>query len=509
MAAYHDVLLLSGDDLLPVRLGGDVRLADPPPPLEPLPDFRGAVAQALRRPLGLPPLARLAGRGARVTVAFDDPCVLLPPPVADPRRTVLAEVCAQLFAAGVRPADVTLICANGLHRQWTRAELLPLVGLRLMAGLGGRVRCYDAADPAGSVVLGTTASGLRVEVSRWVAEADLVVYVGVAWTEMNGGHKSIACGLSTYECIDQHHRPAVQVRTPLMEPERSAMHERLWEIGRAIGEHVPVLQVETVVNNRLWAGPLSLMDLRRRRLPPGLGAARRLPAGVRRALRKALPGFYQPAGVWAGGVEPVHRAALARLRGARGRLEAPADVLVLGVPNMSPYAVHSEMNPLLVANTGLGYAFQFGRHQPLVREGGTVILANPTPPTFHARHHPAYRRFWDEVLPVTRDAERMEREFQPAFAADPALVQAYRHERAYHPVHPFYAWYWTLRAQRHVGQVLLADGAQPWVAERLGFEAAPTVEEAVDRARARLGRDASVVVQTSPPVFTVDVGERC
>lgn len=501
-----DFFLMAGDDLVPVSLPGEVTFVEPPPPLEPLPSLRHAVRRVLDAPRGCPPLARLARRGARVTIAFDDPCLPLPPLLGDPRRVMLEEVVGVLERAGVRQVDMTLVCANGLHRQWSGWELLPLVGPRLSARFGESLDCYDAEDPSGSVSLGRTASGLLVEVSRAVADADVVVYVGVPWTEMNGGHKSLACGLSTYASIDQHHGPEVQERSTLMHPCGSEMHRRLWEIGRHVAEHVPVFQVEAVVNNRVWAGPLQILDLRRRRLHPALGAARRLPPRARRWMRKGLRGFYQPAGVWAGAVEPVHEAALARLAASRASVDGQADILVLGLPNLNPYAVHSDMNPLLVANLGLGYAFQFGRPVPLVRPGGWVVLASPCSPGFHRRHHPAYERFWEEVLPVTRDPVRIRTEFQAAFVGDQALIEAYRYDRAYHPAHPFYAWYWTARAQRHVGGVVIAGCDDPAVVERLGFLPAAGVEEGVALARSVLGDAARVVVQLLPPVFSVDVG---
>jgi hypothetical protein len=61
------------------------------------------------------------------------------------------------------------------------------------------------------------------------------------------------------------------------------------------------------------------------------------------------------------------------------------------------------------------------------------------------------------------------------------------------------------RALSHLGEVHVAGAVDDRVVERLGFAPAPSVEEAVERARGRLGRDATVVVQTIPPVFTVDV----
>ncbi len=503
MSAGTPFSLMCGDGFVSGTLPGPVETIAPPPPLEPLPDHRAAVRDALTSPLGSPPLARLARRGSRVTVAFDDPCLPLPPPFADPRRTMLEEVVRVLEAAGVRPSDITLVCANGLHRQWTTMELAPIVGPRLLGRYRDRVHCYDAEDDSANVSLGRTPSGLEVEVSRWVADADLVVYVAVPWTEMNGGHKSLGCGLSTYRSIDQHHGPEVQAESPLMHPAGSEMHRRLWEMGRHIGERVPVFQVETVVNNRVWAGPLRLLDLRRP--APGLGAASRLPRPLLRTLRRGLRGFYQPAGVWAGDVELVHAAALERMRASRGSMEQPADILVLGMPDLSPYAVHSRINPLLVANLALGYAFQFGRQAPLARPGGWLVLANPCRPGFHPRHHAAYRRFWDEVLPVTRDPLRMRAEFQDAFVSDPQLKAAYRRSHAYHPVHPFYAWYWTTRARSHLGGVVVAGAEDPAVVEHMGFRAAGSVQEAVSLARAELGFDSRVAIQLTPPVFSVDV----
>lgn len=500
-----DLLLMAGDDLVEVTVEGPARVIDPPPPLEPLPDFAASVRRALRAPAGLPPLGRLVGPGARVTVAFDDPCLPLPPPLADPRSQVLEQVVDELSAAGVRDRDLTLVCANGLHRRWRRRELAPIVGPRLLRRFGDRITCYDGEDPDANVSLGSTESGLLVEVSRLVADADLVVYVAVPWTEMNGGHKSLACGLSTYACIAQHHHPAVQASSPLMSPESSAMHSALRDIGRHIGTHVPVFQVETLVNNRLWAGPFRSLDLRRRRLPLVLRQVQSTPASLRRFTRQRMRGFYQPAGIWAGAVEPVHAALLERMAGGRVTVEGQSDILVLGVPNISPYAVHADTNPLLVANLGLGYSFQFGRGRPLVRRGGIVVLASPCTPGFDPVHHPSYERFWKEVLPVTRDSAVMERDFEPGFVADADLLAAYRQGWAYHPAHPFFAWYWMSRALRHVDTVIVAGCEDPAVVEHMGFVPAPTVERAIEMARERLGSDADVVVQSVPPVFSVDV----
>jgi hypothetical protein len=172
---------------------------------------------------------------------------------------------------------------------------------------------------------------------------------------------------------------------------------------------------------------------------------------------------------------------------------------------MNPYSVYSDMNPVLSANLGLGYAFQFGRQAPLVRPGGDLILAGPFTPGFHERHHQAYRRFWEEVLPVTREAAVMEAEFEPLFAADPDLIAGYRFGRAYHPAHPFFIYYWMTRARAHLGRVFVAGAERPEIVERLGFTPVASVEEALALSREELGREAVAAMQLTPPVFTVDV----
>lgn len=504
-ASEREVLFLAGDGLVETRLSGPLRVIDPPPGPPPLADFGLAVGRALDAPLGMAPLTRLVGRGARVVVAFDDPCLPLPTPLRDPREVMLEQVLDVLSGAGVRDTDVQLICANGLHRKWTRRELLPLVGRRTMRRHGARLRCYDGEDAEANRELGTTESGLLVEVDRAVAEADLVIYLAVPWTEMNGGHKSIACGLSSYRSIRQHHGPEVQAQSPLMHPERSDMHARLREMGRLVGRHVPVLQVEAVLDRRLWAGPLRGLDLQRRRIPGYMRPAHLLPCAARRTLARGFRSFYRPASVWAGEVETVHERTLEFQAAYRAGPAEQADILLLGVPDQSPYAAYSRTNPLLAANLGLGYMFQFARPVPLVRRGGRVILVAPFRPGFHPRHHLAYQRFWDEVLPVTRDAARMAAEFEPVFVADEGLRDAYQHRLAYHPAHPFFAYYWMARALAHVGGVIVAGAVDEAVVERLGFRAAPTVEAALAEARAELGPGTEAVVHTLPPVFTVDV----
>src|SRR5260221_8869254 len=111
-----------GDDLLPVDLPDRAKLISggERTSLPPVDDLERTVRAALDAPLGAPPVEDLVRPGARVTIAFDDPTVMSFGPV---RRVVIEELLRRLAAAGVPRENVTLICANALHRKYRASEL--------------------------------------------------------------------------------------------------------------------------------------------------------------------------------------------------------------------------------------------------------------------------------------------------------------------------------------------------------------------------------------------------
>ena len=40
-----------------------------------------------------------------------------------------------------------------------------------------------------------------MEINRAAAQCDLLIYVNINWTQMNGGWKSVSVGLGTYRTI--------------------------------------------------------------------------------------------------------------------------------------------------------------------------------------------------------------------------------------------------------------------------------------------------------------------
>jgi hypothetical protein len=454
--------IVFGDRFVPVELSGKLYEA-PASPTLPLPavdDLREAVARALAAPLGLPPLRDLARGARRVTIAFDDPTV---PCFAPVWEAGITGVLGELRAAGVPDSGVQLLCANALHRKFTHRELAGILGDALVAEHGDRLSCHDAEDPGNLVCLGRTPGGHDVELHRAVAESDLTVYVNTSsYRGFNGGWKSVCVGLSTWRSIRAHHTPERMT----MSFDRNAMHEILDEMGALVeGKLGPsrIFKLETLLANpmqvaRLWAGRV--------------GETRR---ALLEVVRSTLPA-------------------------RRDTLREKADIVLYGVPDWSPYAAYSFMNPLLtLLSTGLGYLG--GVVNALGRPGCSVILATPCPERWDDAHHPSYREVWDRILPASgRDPTVALRDFAADLCGRTDYLRRYREGFGFHPVHPLMGLF-PLTRLRHAARVLVAGIEAPHLARHAGFEPTATVEEAVERARSFHGSDASIALVRYPPAF--------
>jgi len=145
-------LVFYGDDIQRVELPENTRIVEPPPPIPAMQGYQEAVRRSLREPLGCPPLSELVGPDSRLTIAFDDPCLPLPPMVKDTRGIAVEAVLEELFSLGVKREKISLVCAIGLHRKWTERELKHILGKRVWAVMGpSRIENHDAEDQTGNV----------------------------------------------------------------------------------------------------------------------------------------------------------------------------------------------------------------------------------------------------------------------------------------------------------------------------------------------------------------------
>jgi len=509
-------LFWHGEDFRLERLPTGSRVLYPPEPVDPLADPVGAIGHALRHPLGdSAPLAAQLHPGMRLTIAFDDVSLPLPPMRRpDVRQLVVEQVLDLAAEAGVD--DVVLICALALHRRLTEAELRHILGERVYDAFAphGLLRQHDAEDPDDLLHLGATEHGEDVEINKRAAQSDLLVYVNINLVPMDGGHKSVATGLASYRSLRHHHNArTMQQSRSFMDQHASELHSSNWRMGRLIAASgVKVFQIETTLNTDTFPSPFRFLERRewewsardRATYLTTAAALGRAPAGVARSILHSVRAPYKMASVQAGEVEAVHARTTEHVYAQQlVPVEGQTDILTMGLPYICPYNVNSIMNPILVACLGLGYFFNMYRGRPLVRQGGVVILSHPTPWSFHPGHHPSYIDFFEQVLADTTDPVEVGK-YEETYATDPWYVHLYRTGHAYHGVHPFYMWYWCAHALDHVGGVIVVGGDRAAV-RRLGFTPASTMADAFELASDVVGRDPSVTHLHSPPLLMADV----
>jgi nickel-dependent lactate racemase len=160
-----------------------------------------AVREAIRRPIGSPPLREIVKRGQ--TVAFI---------VNDPTRVARSEVFMPILldemnAVGVPDAHMRIVFSLGTHRAMTEAEMTEEVGPAVAA----RVKMHntDCFDDSQFTFFGTTSRGTTVGFNKLVTEADHIVCTGSIvhhfFAGYGGGRKAMLPGVAAYETIRHNH----------------------------------------------------------------------------------------------------------------------------------------------------------------------------------------------------------------------------------------------------------------------------------------------------------------
>jgi nickel-dependent lactate racemase len=171
--------------------------------LEGLPDEAGGFREAVRRPIGSPPLRDRIGAGERVAVVIPD----LTRPL--PTERLLPWLFAEL--AHVPERNFVIVNGTGSHRVNTPAELAAMVGADVLARY--RVVNHSAHDPAGLARAGSTADGRTVYLNREYLEADRRIVLGFIephfMAGFSGGYKGIFPALADIDSILHYHRAAV------------------------------------------------------------------------------------------------------------------------------------------------------------------------------------------------------------------------------------------------------------------------------------------------------------
>ncbi|HVH53643.1 MAG TPA: lactate racemase domain-containing protein [Actinomycetota bacterium] len=493
------------------------RVIYPPDALPGIKDVRGAIRRALAEPHDSEPLEELLKPGMRLTIAFDDISIPLPPmQEPDVRQLILEEVIELAARKGVE--DLKLVVANSLHRRMTGDEIKHAVGERVFRSFYPRdLTNHDAEDHANLTYVGTTDKGEDVEINKRAAESDLIVYVNINLVAMDGGHKSVPVGLASYRGVRPHHNVSTMLHSKsYMDPRpgHSAIHDSCARMGQLLKDNgVRVFTIETTLNNEVFPEPFGFMNKRewewslkeQATYLASKKANEMAPPKLRHQVWMRVLAPYGVTGINAGDTEAAHERTLARLHQQQlTKVHGQSDVMVVGLPFIGPYNVNSIMNPILVHCLGLGYLFNMYRNKPVVRPGGAMIMFHPVPWEFHQVHHPSYVDFFEEVLSQTTDPSTIESKYEQQYATDPWYTHLYRTSHAYHGVHPFYMWYWGAHALDYLGDVIVVGG-NPKTCDRLGYRAATSFRDALEMAGDTVGRSPSITYLHVPPLAIADV----
>ncbi len=168
-----------------------------------LPDEQGALREALRNPIGTPPIAELVSSKDTVAIVFSD---LTRP---QPRRRMLPVLLDEL--ASVPPEQIALISALGTHRPNTNDELVEMLGREIASKY--RIVQHNAFDRESHEYMGRTAAGHDIWIDATYAQAGIKILTGFIEPHLfagySGGPKAVLPGISAQASILANHGPSM------------------------------------------------------------------------------------------------------------------------------------------------------------------------------------------------------------------------------------------------------------------------------------------------------------
>ena len=197
------VELAYGKTGLSVELPDDRTTVIEPTFVPGLPDEVGALRNAIRNPIGAPPLRQSVRPDQTVAISVCD----ITRPI--PSATVLPVSLAEL--AHVPNDQITILIATGTHRVNTRDEVKAMLGPEVAEGY--RVVNHDAFDQDSIRHVGDTPDGIPIWLNRHWVDSDVRITTGFVephlFAGFSGGPKMVAPGLAGFDTTMQLHSAAL------------------------------------------------------------------------------------------------------------------------------------------------------------------------------------------------------------------------------------------------------------------------------------------------------------
>jgi hypothetical protein len=427
-----------------------------PPYLE---DVETATRESIEHPVGMPPIAELVGPGARVTLSFPDR-VKGGFQENSHRKTCIPLLIDECLKAGVRREDIKLICAIGLHRKNTDAELRRILGEKVYNEFmpTHQIVNHDSEDWDNLIDLGYDELGSRVIMNKEVFESDLPILIGHVlgnpYGGYSGGYKMAATGITHWKCIGAHHVPEVMHRDDFVP---ASVHSEMRKRMDAIGVHM-----ESQMGRRFFMCD-AVLDTRQRQIAVFSGYAKEMqPLAWSVADRRT----FVP---WAGD---------------------KFDIMMFGMPQYFHYGNGHGTNPILMLQA---IAANVIRHQRVMRDNPVVICSSICNGYFHDEEFPSYRELFELFQGDYHNTLTDLGKYADYFCSKQEYTDKYRYNFGYHAFHPFSMISCGHIAEMYCAAVYIVGAYEPGYARAMGMKTRATFEEALKDAERYVGENPKIL----------------
>jgi nickel-dependent lactate racemase len=410
-----------------------------------LEDVEAATRHSIQNPLGMPPIHKLVGPGAKITLSFPDR-VKGGFQKNSHRKTSIPILIEECLKAGVEKKDITLICSNGLHRKNTPEEIRQLLGELVYESFSPtrQIFNHDSEDWDNLVDLGYDESGDPVIMNRMVFESDLPILIGHVlgnpYGGYSGGYKMAATGITHWRSIASHHIPAVMHRsdfTPVSTD--SLMHKKF----DAIGQHM-----EKRMGRKFFMCD-AVLDTSMRQIAIFSGYGKEIQP---RSWEVANKRTFIP---WA---------------------KKKFDIIVFGMPVEFHYGNGHGTNPILILQA---IAANIIRHRRVLNDQFVVICASICNGFFNDEEFPSYRELYTLFQTNYHSTLPELEKYGEDFCKNEEYIRRYRFHFGYHPFHAFSMISCGQIAEFESAAIYIVGAHEPGFARAMGMKTRATFQEAL------------------------------
>ena len=440
------------DNSVVVRYG---ETHEDPPSVDPV----VATRDALDNPLDMPTIVSLAGFGKTAAIVFPDR-VKGGAQALSHRRVSIPLIVSDLVKGGCRIEDITLVCAQGLHRRNTLEEWLWYLGPEIVKDFWpDRLINHDAED-SNLLHLGKDEMGNVVQTNRFVANSDISILVGHCaanpYGGYSGGYKMLVTGLAGMKSIASHHSPKTMLRSDwLGGAVKSHMRDQFKSIGSAIESKLDkkFYTVDAVIGRKA-----DVLDVK---------------VGNTEAVEKST---------W-----PL---AFRRSNVVLEDLNEPADILVIGMPRDFHYGPGMGTNPILM---GLGIGVQYSRCAKALRPDAVIIAVSWCDGWFNSDWFPSYEETFWSLQEYSSSEEFLSSDEAFRISTDNEYCYSYSNRYTYHPFHAMSMIAGGSVPLKWCSQIYVVGAQQPGIARSLGYRTMSKFSDALVDAERYVGKNPRVL----------------